>query len=163
MTAFFILAALTTVLDRAAKLLAQQGMTLGQHIVVLPGVLELRFTHNTGMALGFLSGHAAAGIVLPLLAVIAGVLVLRRFRLSAFLLSAAGLVLGGFLGNFIDRVFFGYVVDMIYLPWLPYFICNPADIGITAGAVLIGVSLLFRPKDWQAKEKGKAHEQNADG
>ncbi len=158
MTVFWIFAALTAAADRAAKLLAQQGMALGQHIVVLPGVLELRFTHNTGMALGFLSGNAFAGIVLPLLAVGVGVLALRRFRLSGFILTAAGLIAGGFFGNFLDRVLFGYVVDMIYFPWLPYFICNPADIGITAGAVLIGISLLFRPGDWQPRIKEKAHE-----
>lgn len=53
MTAFWTLSALTVILDRATKLIAQYTMAIGRHIVVLPGVLELRFTHNTGMALGF--------------------------------------------------------------------------------------------------------------
>lgn len=82
-----------------------------------------------------------------------GILVLRKYRLSHFVLIAAGLILGGFFGNFLDRVIFGYVVDMIYFPWLPFFICNLADVAITAGAVLIGISLLFRGKDWQEKAK----------
>ena len=97
--------------------------------------------------------------MLPLLAVGAGVLMLRKYRLSRFVLAAIGLILGGFLGNFLDRVLFGYVVDMLYFPWLPFFICNPADIAITAGAALIGVSLLFRPNDWQTRHaEGAAHE-----
>jgi signal peptidase II len=153
MTAFWILTALTITGDRVTKLIAQYTMAIGQHIVVFPGVLELRFTHNTGMALGLLSGHVAAGLILPVVAVGFGMLVLRRYKLSHFILIAAGLILGGFFGNFLDRVIFGYVVDMIYFPWLPFFICNMADVAITAGAVLFGISLLFRGKDWQEKAK----------
>ena len=152
MAIFWIITGVTLLLDRAAKLAAQGAMTLGERILVIPGVLELRFTHNTGMALGILAGHAAAGIVLPLLAMTAGILILRKYKLSAFLLAAAGMIFGGFIGNFLDRVIFGYVVDMIYFPWLPFFICNPADIAITGGAVLLGISLLARPKDWQEKQ-----------
>jgi len=159
MTVFWGITAAVLAIDRAAKLLAQKLMTLGEQISVIGGVLELRFTHNTGMALGFLSGYTIAGIILPLLAVAAGVLLLRRYSLSRFVLVAAGLIFGGFLANFLDRVFYGYVVDMVYFPWLPFFVCNMADIAITAGAVLIGVSLLFRPKDWQAKKtEGAANE-----
>lgn len=164
MAALWIFTVLTAAADRAAKLITRAAMDYGEHVVVLRGVLELRYTHNTGMALGFLSRHAAAGIVLPLIAVGIGVLVLRKYRLSRFLLIALGLILGGFLGNYIDRVIYGYVVDMIYFPWLPFFICNVADVAITVGAVLMGISLLFRPKDWQTRNAEDAeHAQNDNG
>ena len=164
MAALWIFTVLTAAADRAAKLIAQAGMNAGERIAVLPGLLELRFTHNTGMALGFLSQHAAAGIVLPPIAVGIGIVVLRKYRLSRFLLIALGLILGGFLGNYFDRVLYGYVVDMIYFPWLPFFICNVADVAITIGAVLMGISLLFRPKDWQTRNAEDAkHAQNRNG
>jgi signal peptidase II len=164
MTYLWVFAVLTVAADRAAKWIAQGTMAYGQRIVALGGVLELRFTHNTGMALGLLSGYTAAGIVLPLLAVGLGVLILRKYRLSRFVFVAAGLILGGFIGNFLDRVLLGYVVDMIYFPWLPFFICNVADIAITAGAVLAGISLLFRPQDWRPRvAKGAGHDPKSDG
>ncbi|MBE0601993.1 MAG: signal peptidase II [Firmicutes bacterium] len=164
MTALWIVSALVVLADRAAKLLAQQYMALGERIVWIGGLLELRFTHNTGMALGFLSGYTVAGIVLPLVAVAVGIVLLRKYRLSRFVMAAAALIFGGFVGNFIDRVFLGYVVDMIYFPWLPFFICNLADIAITAGAVLTGISLMFRPGDWQPKRaEGPEHDENSDG
>ncbi len=164
MTGFWIISALVVLADRAAKLLAQQYMTLGERIVWLGGLLELRYTHNTGMALGILSGYTIAGIILPLVAIAAGVVLLRRYNLSRFMRVAAALIFGGFAANFIDRVFLGYVVDMIYFPWLPFFICNLADIAITLGAVLTGISLIFRPKDWQSKQaEGHDHDQNPDG
>ena len=164
MAGFWIISALVILADRAAKLLAQQWMTLGERIVWIGGLLELRYTHNTGMALGFLSGYTIAGIILPLVAVAAGIVLLRRYRLSRFMRIAAALIFGGFAANFVDRVLLGYVVDMIYFPWLPFFICNLADIAITFGAVLTGVSLLFRPKDWQPKHaEEQKHDQNPDG
>ncbi|HPF87682.1 MAG TPA: signal peptidase II [Candidatus Limiplasma sp.] len=156
MTVFWSIAGVTLVLDRVAKLLAQQLMSPGERMIVLRGVLELRFTYNTGMALGILSGHLVAGILLPLLAMAAGVFILRKFKLSRFVLIGVGLIVGGFLGNFADRILFGSVVDMIYFPWLPYFICNPADIAITFGAAMLGFSLLFRAGDWQEKAKEAA-------
>jgi signal peptidase II len=158
MTAFWILAAAAVAADRIVKLAVQNAMAYGAHAVMISGVLELRYTHNTGMALGFLSHVAAAGIVLPLIAVGIGIIVLRRYRLSRFVFIAAGLILGGFFGNFLDRVIYGYVVDMVYFPWLPYFICNVADVAITCGAVLIGISLLFRAKDWLPKNAEDAHD-----
>ena len=58
-------------------------------------------------------------------------------------------VLGGFLGNFLERLWHGWVLDMIYFPFLPWFVCNVADIAICAGVALLAGSLLFRPQDWK--------------
>lgn len=58
-------------------------------------------------------------------------------------------MLGGFLGNFLERLWHGWVLDMIYFPFLPWFVCNVADIAICAGVALLAGSLLFRPQDWK--------------
>ncbi len=160
---FWIITVLVLLLDRIAKLLTLQHMAIGQRVVWISGVLELRYTQNTGMALGILSGYTLVSIVLPLIAVTAGVLMLRKYKLSHFMWIAAALIFGGFLANLFDRVWFGFVVDMVYFPWLPYFVCNVADIAITFGAVMTAISLLFRPKDWQLKlAEGTDREQNPD-
>ena len=70
-------------------------------------------------------------------------------------LLAAGLIVGGFLGNFGERLLFGSVVDMLYFPWLPWFICNGADIAICFGVAMLVISTLFRPQDW--RELGEDH------
>ena len=69
------------------------------------------------------------------------------------LFTACGLVLGGFIGNFAERLIFGYVRDMIFFPCLPWFVCNVADICICFGVAALAFSLLFRPQDWQEKER----------
>lgn len=144
------LAAGVAALDMATKLAAERFLGI-TNVIVLNGLLELRLTHNDGMALGILSGNAVAIVILPLVVIVCGFLLLRKYHPTGFTRAAAGLVLGGFLGNFAQRVADGYVIDMIYLPFMPWFICNVADIAICAGVVLLGVSLLFRPQDWREK------------
>ena len=103
----------------------------------------------SAMALGLFAGNRAAGMLLPLAVILCGWLLLRRYRLTPFTQTACGLVLGGFLGNFLERLWHGWVLDMIYFPFLPWFVCNVADIAICAGVALLAGSLLFRPQDWK--------------
>ena len=107
-------------LDAGTKWLASE--LLAGRTVALGWLVELRLTRNDGMALG---------------------------RLTPFTQTACGLVLGGFLGNFLERLWHGWVLDMIYFPFLPWFVCNVADIAICAGVALLAGSLLFRPQDWK--------------
>ena len=78
-------------------------------------------------------------------------LMMRRYRITRFTAAACGMVLGGFIGNFAERLLFGYVRDMIFFPWLPWFVCNVADIFICFGVAALAFSLIFRPQDWQEK------------
>lgn len=146
-------------LDRAAKLLSLSYLEYGVPLNVLPGLLRLNLTNNTGMALGLLSGQSFLIVLLPILAVGAGALALRRYKLTRFTAIAAGLIVGGFLGNLVDRLFFGFVLDMIYLPFLPFFVCNVADIAITFGVAMMAASLLFRPNDWRLRDGAGTTEQ----
>ena len=63
---------------------------------------------------------------------------------------AAGLLLSA-LGNALDRLVYGYVIDMIELQFIDFYIFNLADVGVVCGAILCGISLLFRPQDWSNK------------
>lgn len=146
---FWSLLAGVFALDRLSKVLAEALLKGNAAQIWLPHLLEVRYTENQGMALGILSGHAAAGLLLPLAAVGGWVLVLRRYRGTGYTRVANALVLGGFLGNFTDRLLQGYVVDMLYFPFLPWFVCNLADIAICAGVGMLIVSLLIRPQDWR--------------
>ena len=123
----------------------------GNGLVPAAGLLELRLTHNDGMALGILSGSGAAIILLPVAVIAVGWYLMRHYVSTRFTQTAMGLILGGFLGNFAERLVKGYVVDMIYFPFMPWFVCNIADIAICAGVLLLALSLLFRPGDWREK------------
>ena len=157
MLAFWLTVTFTFALDRLTKAIALAQLTLGARQTALAGVLEWRLTHNQGMALGFLSGRPVLIFVLPLLAILGGWLLLRQYRTTAFTRFALALVVGGFLGNMLDRALLGYVPDMIFFPWMPWYICNFADVAICIGVALLAVSLIFRPEDWRLKGEGDAH------
>ena len=157
MALFWSLAAIVLAADRYTKHLAQASLTLGERIEVWPGLLSLQLSRNTGVALGILSNKPLLMVVLPLLAMVLGYLVLRRYRATRYTRVAVALVTGGFLGNFIDRIAVGYVPDMVFFPWMPWYICNVADVAITVGIALLAISLMFRPKDWILKPEVAPH------
>lgn len=148
---FWIITLAALALDVLSKLLAERF--LQEEIIRLGWLLELRLTQNTGMAFGILADKALAGFLLPLTAILCGFLLMRHYRITRFTAAACGLVLGGFIGNFAERMIFGYVRDMIFFPWLPWFVCNAADICICFGVAALAFSLIFRPQDWQKKAR----------
>jgi signal peptidase II len=109
-----------------------------------------RSSPNTGAAFGLFQGYS---LVLAIVAIVGAVLLLtyalfihHRFSPLNNLLAwtVLGLILGGIVGNLIDRLRFGGVTDFISVGWWPAF--NIADSAIVVGAVLLACSLLFLPK-----------------
>lgn len=137
------LSALAIVLDQASKQAVDAGMQLYESIKVMP-FLNLTYVHNAGAAFSFLSdaGGWQRWFFAVLATTISFVLViwLTRLKKHEILLGAAlALILGGALGNLIDRVAYGYVIDFIevyYQHWhFPVF--NIADSAITLGVALL--------------------------
>ena len=106
---------------------------------------------NSGMAFGMFQGNSVAILLVSLLLLAACFFLLRKTRPGGLAPIALSMIAGGALGNMIDRLLHGYVIDMF--PFFGWFVFNVADVGVVAGAVLCGWSLLFRPSDWSAKEK----------
>ena len=132
--------------DRAVK-----AGTAGLHQVLIPGVIGLNWTRNTGMALGLFQGSTAGILIATAAVLIACAFLLRGMRLSGLAPIAVSMIAGGALGNIVDRLTLGYVQDMFELLFMRFYIFNAADAGVVIGAVLCGVSLLFRPQDWRKK------------
>ncbi len=148
---------LVLVLDQASKRLASTWLVYGQPVEVLP-VFDLTLLHNTGAAFSFLAtagGWQRWFFALIALAISAYLLFwLRNTPASARRLCLAlALILGGALGNLIDRVLLGYVVDFISLHWQNWYYpaFNIADSAICVGAVLLIWDMLFASPDPQAR------------
>lgn len=145
------LAALVVVLDQLSKLWITSHFVFGESLYVL-GVFDLVLAHNTGAAFSFL--HDAGGIQRWLfggIAVVASVwivVLLRRHSAQVLFALALSLILGGALGNLIDRIAYGYVVDFLAFHWDEYYFpaFNVADSAITIGAVLLILDSLRAPR-----------------
>ena len=144
------IAGLTLVMDLLTKRLATMNLGNGD-VTAIPGLLTLRLTHNNGIALGLMSGNRIALLILPVVIVLCGWLMLRKYEPTRLIRISCGLILGGFAGNYLERLLQGYVVDMLYFPFMPWFVCNVADVAVCFGVALMVISLLLRPQDWREK------------
>ncbi|MDI3316403.1 MAG: signal peptidase II [Bacillota bacterium] len=128
-------------LDWLSKLAVRRWMTPGESIAVVPGVFHLTYTRNTGAAFSLFQGGSdwLAGVSLV---IAAGVVLfaLRQGRGRPWLQVALGLVLGGALGNLVDRLSRGWVVDFLDFRIWPVF--NLADSSVVVGALLLAWQLL---------------------
>lgn len=131
------------ILDRLTKVAAEHLLSLHQSLPVIPGFFHFTLVHNTGAAFGLFRNWvillALTSAAVLLLLWVSLVKAHANPRLSSYRLPLA-LVFGGALGNLIDRVFRGYVIDFIDGRVWPVF--NVADSAITIGAILLAVSLL---------------------
>ena len=134
-------------MDRISKELAA-GLP-GDGIVLIPGVLGLRYAQNTGAAFSLLAGQPRLLGILSLAVIAAGFLWLRKKPLAAFPLAALALMAGGAAGNMIDRLVRGYVPDMIEALFVNFPVFNVADSCLTVGCGMLMISLLFRKKDYE--------------
>lgn len=140
-------AALTLAADQLTKQIVFANVAPGEEVNVLPGV-TLTHTENTGIAFGMFAGRPWIVFSLMLLALAVLCWFYLRHRSRGGLWLATGLLLGGALGNALDRVLLGHVRDFITLPHFPSF--NLADAAITVGVVVL--ALTIEPAQQPARE-----------
>lgn len=150
LTPWLLIAGVVIVLDQLTKQLIVHTFRLGDLHVVTPWFDVVR-AHNTGAAFSFLAGHSGwqrwLFVGLALAAVVFIVWMLKRHGGQRLFGWALALILGGAIGNVIDRLWHGYVVDFIQVHWkavyyFPAF--NVADSAITVGAGLLILDELLR-------------------
>lgn len=140
---------LTILVDQVAKIVAEQTLPFQVPIDLLP-ILSLYRVYNTGIAFSLLSGFGDLGLILLTLAITIVVLVFWQRSEEGGRWAAVGyaLIIGGALGNLIDRVAYGHVVDFLYLHLgdRSLFVFNLADVALTIGPViLVAIYLFSRP------------------
>lgn len=155
----FALALALIALDQLTKSWVVAEVTIGERAASWLGFFHLTHTRNTGAAFGLLrdlrldlgfttiDGVQVLGLV-SLLVAIAVVVVLRRpTKLDRLTVVALGTLLGGAVGNGIDRLRLGYVTDFIQMQagWFDFPVFNVADIAIVVGAGLLVLSTLLHP------------------
>ena len=161
---FAVLAAGLLVLDQWLKLWITGNLPLGESLPLLPGLVELLTVHNYGAAWSSFSGQRMLllGVTAVIIVVIV-VLLARRVVRHPVGVAACCLVLSGGIGNLIDRVRLGYVVDMFHFEfWPTYPVFNVADICVVCGAVLGSVYYLWIYEKYDMKPKKGEPDGNSD-
>ncbi|MDA5107662.1 MULTISPECIES: signal peptidase II [Brevibacillus] len=141
---YFLIAAAIVALDQWTKNLVVTRMELGQSIPLIPDVFHLTSHRNMGAAFGILQNQRWLFVIITI-AVVIGILVslVRIGKRQPRVSLALSLVLGGAIGNFIDRVSTGQVVDFLDFTLINFPIFNVADMAITIGVALLLLDVLL--------------------
>ena len=142
---FYGISILVIFIDQLVKYLVDKYMVYGQSIPLFNGFLQLTYVRNTGAAFSLFVGFSPYLIAVGVLAAI--VVVFFHYRLPPndfYLQMSLAFILGGSLGNLIDRVARSFVVDYIDILIWPVF--NIADIMINLGVILIAIKLFEKKK-----------------
>ncbi|EPZ38533.1 lipoprotein signal peptidase [Anoxybacillus ayderensis] len=149
---YYLLAFVVIVIDQWTKWLVVRYMELGESIPIIENVLYMTSHRNRGAAWGMLQGQFWLFYLITIVVVIGIIVYIQRLKPTERLFGVAlGLMLGGAIGNFIDRVFRKEVVDFVHTYIFDYSfpIFNVADAALT-----VGVALLFI-QTWMEEKKRK--------
>ncbi len=160
---YIILAAVLCGADQLLKWWVKGHIPLFGSAKLIPGVVGLTHVRNTGMAFSLLSGHTWLLALISVAVSVAVLWFLLRGKLPRWEKLSLSLVLGGALGNAIDRVFQGYVVDMFEFQFVDFAVFNLADVFIDVGAVIFCVLYIVRTvREERAAKEAKASKAEED-
>lgn len=145
---YAILAAALVVLDQVVKYLTKAGIAPGEHVPLLPHILELTYVENTGAAFSLFARHTWVLALISLaMSVVLAVALWKNFFRHPLGKIPLALLLAGAVGNLLDRVFRGYVVDMFNVLFMRFAVFNVADICVVTGGIAAALYyLLLAPK-----------------
>ena len=130
-------------LDQLSKLLVLQFMYEGQ-VQLIPNILHFTYVENDGMAFGLLSDHRWVFLILSTVGILAMLFYLWKFANTRLSQIGLALMIGGGIGNMIDRIAYGFVVDFIDFCAFDFWnwVFNVADACVCVGAALFAIDLI---------------------
>lgn len=150
-----IVGAVLVVIDQVIKYFVSAYLQPVGSVSVIDNLFSLTYVENKGVAFGMFSDMRWVFVALTsvLLAIIIFYMFKKRPKGKFFYICAA-LIIGGGIGNLIDRIFYGYVIDYLSLSFFPP-VCNFADYCITAGTIMLVIYLLFFSDVLDSSKKAK--------
>lgn len=115
-------------------------------ITIINGILNLKYVENTGGAFGIGNDSTIMFVIVNIIVItlITKFIISKNNEVPTYILISLGLILAGGIGNLIDRIFRGFVIDYIdFNPLIKFSIFNIADICIVIGCIIIGINLVI--------------------
>lgn len=133
------------VADQISKYLANNFLKPLVSVPIIKGVFNLTYVENRGAAFGIMQNQRWILVILPLIIIAAIVIYLIAHPNESLLRKISlAIILGGAIGNLVDRVLLGYVVDMFNTTFISFPVFNVADSAVVCGTFLLAYQLLFK-------------------
>lgn len=130
-------------LDQLVKWWTVENIALDTVRDFIPNVLSLAYLQNYGAAWSLLQNQQAFFIIITIAVMLAAIwYLIKNIRASLWVISSLSLIIAGGLGNFIDRVRLGYVVDMFHLDFINFPVFNMADSYLTIGVLVLFICIM---------------------
>ncbi len=142
MPLYFVIIVAIVILDQTVKHLIVGSIKLNDNISVVDGILSLAHIRNYGAAWSMLLGQIWFFVIISTVSLGLMAFFFWKFRNRPLYLTGLSLMIGGTIGNFIDRLRLGYVVDMFQLDFINFPIFNVADCALTIGVAVILIAML---------------------
>ncbi len=158
MLGYYLIALIVILIDQFTKWLVAAKMEIGQSIPIIEDFFYLTSHRNSGAAWGILEGRMFFFYVITIIVIIVIVYYMQRFaKNNALLAVSLSLILGGAIGNFIDRLIRQEVVDFLSFIFGNYHfpIFNVADSALTIGVILVIIATILEERNEKRKEKAK--------
>lgn len=143
-----IIAIVVLALDQWSKVWIVNTLAEAGDIPVIDGVLHWHYAENTGAAFSIMNNVDWFPVLVAIIAGLVSIFALiyvftRKYKMHLLEIISIGMIIGGAIGNQIDRLRFGYVLDFIYVKLINFAIFNIADAALVVGAILLSVYILF--------------------
>lgn len=148
-------------IDQIIKGIVRANMSVGETVPVIEDVFHITYIRNEGAAFGMLADHRWVFMSLSTVAIIAiGVYLFKFCKETLFTKIGFALIIGGGIGNMIDRISLKYVVDMIDCRFIDFYVFNFADSCVCVGAAMVCIGFILSIyRDYKSKKEGQAEPQ----
>ena len=149
-----MIVAVSVLLDQITKVAVLQNIPLHGNVRAIPGIFHFTYVENKGAAFGMLSEHRWVFMAVSIVAIAAFLFYIIKFKPQGkLLLSSMAMIIGGGIGNMIDRVLRGSVVDFIEVDFMEFAVFNVADIFVCVGCGLMILDVILSEVREQKKKK----------
>lgn len=160
---YAILTVILVAIDQLVKYQVLQNIDLGEHVPFIPYILDLTFVKNTGAAFSMFSEHTWVLTLISLvMSIVLAAAIWKNFFRHPLGKLTLTLLLGGAIGNLIDRALRGYVVDMFNVLFMEFAVFNVADICVVVGGIAAGLYYMFLMDKLEPKAEGELSHGNPD-
>ena len=144
----------SVLIDQIVKIIVDSSMAVGETVPVIKDIFHFTYIQNKGAAFGMLSNNRWVFMIISSVAIVAILVYLFKYCTEPLLTKIGfALIVGGGIGNMIDRIFLGYVVDMIDCRFIDFYVFNIADSCVCVGAGIVALGfILSMVKEYKEKK-----------
>ncbi len=161
---WIILSSFFIVLDQVTKYLVNRHIPIGESNELIPGFFSLQHVRNTGAAMGILEGHRWVFMLFTIIIIVAAVVFLCSGKVkNRWGILSLSMIIGGGIGNMIDRIFLGEVVDFFAFNFwgFQFWVFNVADIFVTCGTIVLAFYIMLS-SDFDSQKKQMIYEEESE-